>query len=135
MRLHVVSKGLALALLLCGALARAAEPATPAASPAPCTDRGADTASAPPARLAELSYTCLALRSGQRVLVGEAGPRTAQPVLLVHGLGNNAHRDWSKLIPVLARQFHVVVLDLPGFGASDAAPQGYSFDGMVGALA
>ncbi|HEX3138950.1 MAG TPA: alpha/beta hydrolase [Rhizobacter sp.] len=132
MRMHVGLRGLVLLALLCGTLARAAEPAAPAA---PCTERVADGASAPPPRLPDLSYTCLALRSGQRVLVGEAGARTAQPVLLVHGLGNNAHRDWASAIPVLARQFHVVVLDLPGFGASEAGPQGYSFEGLSAVLA
>jgi pimeloyl-ACP methyl ester carboxylesterase len=75
------------------------------------------------------------LRNGQRVLVGEAGAVDASTVLLVHGLGGNAHRDWARAIPVLAEQFHVVTLDLPGFGGSPGAPQGYSFTALGATLA
>lgn len=121
----VVWRFLIVVLLCCSAAVHAAEP---------CADRTADAASAPPARLADLSYTCLSLRNGQRVLIGEAGEPAAPPVLLVHGLGNNAHRDWANAVPALARQFHVIVLDLPGFGGSEAAPQGYSFAALAGVL-
>ena len=124
--------------LLCSAAAYAAEPAPAASAPrpvAPCTDRAAEAASAPSPRLPDLRYTCLTLRSGQRLLVGEAGARSGPAVLLVHGLGNNAHRDWANAVPALAAQFHVVVLDLPGFGASDVLPQGYSFPGLSSVLA
>jgi len=119
-------------MALCCASAQAADGSSP---PAPCTERVADAAPAVPARLPELRYRCLLLRNGQHVLVGQAGQRTAPPVLLVHGLGSNAHRDWASSIPTLARQFHVVVLDLPGFGASDAGLQGYSFASLSDALA
>lgn len=101
----------------------AAEPA----STAPCVEPLADAASAPAPRLARLRYSCLTLRNGQRVLVGEAGFKHPRTVLLVHGLGNNAHRDWESVVSALAVDFHVVALDLPGFGASPGAPQGYSF--------
>ena len=54
------------------------------------------------------------------VQAGEAHPRT---LLLVHGLGNNGFTDWLTVMPQLARQYHVIALDLPGFGysASQAA--------------
>ncbi|MBC7956985.1 MAG: alpha/beta hydrolase [Cytophagales bacterium] len=87
-----------------------------------------------PARLPQLRYRCLLLRQGQRVLVGEAGKQHARTVLLVHGLGNNAHRDWASVVPTLAEQFHVVALDLPGFGASPGSPQVYSFPALGSAL-
>ncbi len=120
--------------------ASAAAPAPvflPALAPAlaPCTDPAAGAASGVSLRLPTLRYTCLTLRNGQRVLVGQAGPRDAPPVLLVHGLGNNAHRDWVNVIPTLARQFHVVALDLPGFAASQASAEGYAFAALGNALA
>jgi pimeloyl-ACP methyl ester carboxylesterase len=81
----------------------------------------------PPPRLQQLQYKCLKLNGGQRVLTGEAGDAKAPPVLLVHGLGNNAHRDWAPVIRPLAVQFHVITVDLPGFGASPGNGEGYSF--------
>ncbi|MBX3620114.1 MAG: alpha/beta hydrolase [Rhizobacter sp.] len=120
---------IAAALSCTGALA--AEPP----STAPCVEPVADAASAPPPRLQSLRYRCLSLRGGQRVLVGEAGPAAAHTVLLVHGLGQNAHRDWATAIaPLVAGPFHVVALDLPGFGASPGGPQGYSFHALAGVL-
>jgi len=131
-------------VMLCGAAAQSADPPQSAATLAPpssasspsvpCVDRAAEAASAVIVRLPGLRYTCLALRNGQRVLVGQAGVQRAPTVLLVHGLGNNAHRDWANVIPALVGQFHVVALDLPGFGASEASPQGYSFEALGHAL-
>src|SRR5688572_11147517 len=86
-------------------------------------------------RLDELEYECLRLRSGRHVLIGRAGEIDRPTMLLVHGLGNAAHRDWRKVIPALAGSYRVVVLDLPGFGASEAALQGYSFDNLAATLA
>ena len=45
--------------------------------------------------------------------------RTGQgpPLILLHGLGANLY-CWRSLIPLLARRFTVVALDLPGFGQS-----------------
>lgn len=115
---------LAAALLGAGALARAQATGTE-----PCVEPVPEAASATPPlpRLRELTYRCLRLRNGQRVLVGEAGSAYARTVLLVHGLGNNAHRDWARMVRPLAAQFHVVTVDLPGFGASPPAPDGYAF--------
>lgn len=95
------------------------EPVPPAASGAPPV--------LPPPRLSQLKYRCLRLNGDQRVLVGVAGDAKAPPVLLVHGLGNNAHRDWAPVIRPLAAQFHVITVDLPGFGASPGNGEGYSF--------
>ncbi|HEY5807079.1 MAG TPA: alpha/beta hydrolase [Povalibacter sp.] len=92
-----------------------------------CTDRVDPAASPEQDRIAGLKYTCLRL-DGRRVLVTEAGDAQHPPVLLVHGLGSNAHRDWRDTYPTLSRKFHVIALDLPGFGASDPVPGGYSFE-------
>ncbi|WOB06675.1 alpha/beta hydrolase [Piscinibacter gummiphilus] len=117
----------AAALFFTGVLA-----AAQTASTAPCVEPVPPPASGaapvlPPPRLQQLQYKCLKLNGGQRVLTGEAGDAKAPPVLLVHGLGNNAHRDWAPVIRPLAAQFHVITVDLPGFGASPGNGEGYSF--------
>lgn len=61
-----------------------------------------------------------------RMLLVEAGTGHAETVLLVHGLGQNGHRDWMGVIPALAEHYHVLALDLPGFGFSDRPPGRYS---------
>lgn len=63
---------------------------------------------------------------GGRVALYRAGPRHARPVVLVHGLGKAAARDWSRVIPALAERYSVYALDLPGFGDSDKGNHHYS---------
>ena len=48
--------------------------------------------------------------------VEEAGD--GPPLLLLHGLGASSF-TWRHLVPVLARDHHVITLDLKGFGRSD----------------
>jgi haloacetate dehalogenase len=48
------------------------------------------------------------------------------PVVLLHGFGQT-HVAWSRVAPRLAERFHVVALDLRGYGASDA-PESQSGD-------
>jgi pimeloyl-ACP methyl ester carboxylesterase len=55
-----------------------------------------------------------------------AGPEAAPLVVLVHGLGDKAARDWDGLIAVLAREHRVVAFDLPGFGRSSKGNEFYS---------
>jgi pimeloyl-ACP methyl ester carboxylesterase len=63
---------------------------------------------------------------GGRVMLYRAGRRDAPPVVLVHGLGQNGARDWSRLIPALAQSHAVYAMDLPGFGQSDKGNRLYS---------
>jgi len=63
---------------------------------------------------------------GGEILVVEAGKTNPQTLILVHGLGQNGFRDWSLQIDALAAHFHVVALDLPGFGYSDVTAGRYS---------
>ncbi len=58
-----------------------------------------------------------------QILLVETGLQHKQTVLLVHGLGKNGFRDWLNVIPELSASYHVVALDLPGFGHS-AIPSG-----------
>lgn len=63
---------------------------------------------------------------GGRVALYRAGPPRAKAVVLVHGLGQAASRDWAQVIPALAERYRVIALDLPGFGASDKGNHLYS---------
>ena len=61
----------------------------------------------------------------------EAGRQNRQTVVLIHGLGYRGILDWEAVIPDLDDTYHVLAVDLPGFGGSDNhqvqfAPQKYS---------
>src|SRR5215207_3556780 len=71
---------------------------------------------------------------GGRVALFQAGPQNGEPVVLVHGLGSAAARDWSHVIPALAQRHAVYALDLPGFGYSDKGNHHYSPDNLARAL-
>lgn len=55
---------------------------------------------------------------GGEMLVVQAGPAGAPPLLLVHGLGQNGFTDWLPVMATLARRHQVLAVDLPGFGYS-----------------
>jgi pimeloyl-ACP methyl ester carboxylesterase len=50
-----------------------------------------------------------------------------EPVVLLHGIGHH-WQAWEPVLSVLAASHEVVALDLPGFGASPALPEGYSHE-------
>jgi pimeloyl-ACP methyl ester carboxylesterase len=54
-----------------------------------------------------------------RTYIEQWGDPGNPPVMLVHGLGDNAARDWRHLAPALAENFYVITFDLPGFGRSE----------------
>ncbi len=61
----------------------------------------------------------------------EAGRKNLQTIVLIHGLGERGILDWALVFPKLAEKYHVVAIDLPGFGSSDKqqvqyAPQKYA---------
>ncbi|MEW1697300.1 alpha/beta fold hydrolase [Streptomyces sp. NPDC093249] len=71
-----------------------------------------------------------------------AGPRpvsltyerrgAGEPLLLLHGIGHH-WQAWEPVLGVLAADRDVIAVDLPGFGASDALPEGCAYDlGTVG---
>ncbi|MFI9827574.1 alpha/beta fold hydrolase [Streptomyces sp. NPDC051913] len=57
---------------------------------------------------------------GRQIFVAAAGPADAPPVLLLHGGGPGASgvSNYSRNIAELAREYRVVVPDLPGYGRS-----------------
>jgi pimeloyl-ACP methyl ester carboxylesterase len=71
---------------------------------------------------------------GGKMLVREAGQQNDQMILLVHGLGDEAGTTWNSVVGELAREYHVVAPDLPGFGGSSKANLLYSPDAYAQAL-
>ncbi|MGB9997339.1 alpha/beta fold hydrolase [Streptomyces pseudogriseolus] len=50
-----------------------------------------------------------------------------EPLLLLHGIGH--HRQaWDPVVDILATEREVIAVDLPGFGASPALPDGLDHD-------
>ncbi len=71
---------------------------------------------------------------GGTMLVREAGQEQERMLLLVHGLGAEAGTTWDSVMAELARDYHVVVPDLPGFGRSAKGNQLYSPDNYAALL-
>ena len=55
------------------------------------------------------------------VAVLEAGSKDNPSIILIHGLGNLGMKDWFTVIPELEQNYHVIAMDLPGFGLSSSA--------------
>jgi pimeloyl-ACP methyl ester carboxylesterase len=60
-----------------------------------------------------------AIVDGTKIFYREAGNSQAPVIVLLHGFPTSSHM-FRNLIPALARRYHVVAPDLPGFGFSDA---------------
>ncbi len=58
--------------------------------------------------------------------VVESGNKNKQTILLVHGLNQEGHETWWEVIPALSQDYHVLALDLPGFGQSSKPKGRYS---------
>lgn len=56
----------------------------------------------------------------------EANPDAKQAVVLVHGLNGSALNDWKDQIAILARHYHVLTIELPGFDEQGEDPSHYS---------
>ncbi len=64
-------------------------------------------------------------KPGLSLFVYELGAADAPAMLLIHGLGDEAD-TWRHVLQPLAARYHVVALDLPGFGRSDQPQRIYS---------
>ncbi|MHB8599244.1 MAG: alpha/beta fold hydrolase [Ktedonobacteraceae bacterium] len=51
--------------------------------------------------------------------------RRGTPLVLIHGLGGSAEA-WVQLMPRLSKEYLVYAPDLPGFGKTPLAPEGYT---------
>jgi pimeloyl-ACP methyl ester carboxylesterase len=61
--------------------------------------------------------------AGMRMHVRDTGPKTAPPVILLHGLGSSLH-TWEPWAQALSHTHRVIRYDLPGFGLTGADPTG-----------
>lgn len=57
--------------------------------------------------------------SGLQVQAIAGGKAGAPTVVLIHGLGPSASKDWLPVLPRLAEHYQVLLFDLPGFGKSE----------------
>lgn len=80
-------------------------------------------------------YSWFTRINGVRVHYQEAGDETAPPVVLIHGLISST-LVWSEVFLPLARAgFHVIAIDLPGYGYSDKPTDGtYTIDSQARAV-
>jgi pimeloyl-ACP methyl ester carboxylesterase len=61
------------------------------------------------------------------VTVSYARVGHGEPLVLLHGIGH--HRQvWDPVVDILATEREVIAVDLPGFGASPALPDGLAYD-------
>ena len=58
---------------------------------------------------------------GINIAYREAGDPSRPTVLLLHGFPTSSHM-FRNLIPALAKKYHVIAPDYPGFGASEMPP-------------
>ena len=79
-----------------------------------------------------IRYNTLAV-DGLNVAYREAGDLSSPKLVLFHGWPSSSHQ-YRNLIPQLARTFHVIAPDYPGFGNSDTpdpATFSYTFDKLA----
>lgn len=60
-----------------------------------------------------------------RIRLLEDGTSNSKHIILLHGIGAAAER-WAKVIPLLAKDYHVIAPDIIGFGYSDKPDVNYT---------
>ncbi|HWU58335.1 MAG TPA: alpha/beta hydrolase [Microbacteriaceae bacterium] len=75
-------------------------------------------------QVADVRHRFVTVR-GIRIHIAVAGDDSAPTVVLLHGFPQHWYA-WRGLLPMLSQSFHVVAVDLPGFGWSDPSAHGYS---------
>jgi pimeloyl-ACP methyl ester carboxylesterase len=76
---------------------------------------------------AEISFAVKAARGSRTLSVAYERRGTGEPLLLLHGIGHH-WQAWEPVMDILAADRDVVAVDLPGFGASAALPDGVPYD-------
>ena len=86
------------------------------------------------ARFAGANSHFVDVPGGLRLHYRADGPTGAPAVVLLHGFGDS-FTSWNGWVPVLAAQYRVITLDLPGHGLT-RAPDGYVLNapGLVAAV-
>jgi pimeloyl-ACP methyl ester carboxylesterase len=76
---------------------------------------------------ATVSFTVPSPHGPRTVTLSYARVGSGEPLLLLHGIGH--HRQaWDPVVHLLAAERDVISVDLPGFGASPALPEGLRHD-------
>ncbi|MDT9700767.1 alpha/beta fold hydrolase [Streptomyces sp. P17] len=76
---------------------------------------------------ATVSFEVPSPRGPRSVTLSYARVGRGEPLLLLHGIGH--HRQaWDPVLDILATEREVIAVDLPGFGASPALPEGLPHD-------
>ncbi|MGR6969016.1 alpha/beta fold hydrolase [Streptomyces cynarae] len=76
---------------------------------------------------ATVSFSVPSPHGPRTVTVSYARVGAGEPLLLLHGIGH--HRQaWDPVVDILATERDVIAVDLPGFGASPALPEGLAYD-------
>ncbi|HEX9374400.1 MAG TPA: alpha/beta fold hydrolase, partial [Roseiflexaceae bacterium] len=88
---------------------------------------------APPPDLRRFSREAT-LAGGLRLHYYEAGAPSAPPLVLVHGLGDEAD-TWRHVLLPLSQEYRVIAPDLPGFGRSDRPRRAYTLAFFAQAVA
>ncbi|WP_327410316.1 alpha/beta fold hydrolase [Streptomyces sp. NBC_01281] len=74
-----------------------------------------------------VSFSVPSPHGPRTVTLSYARVGTGEPLLLLHGIGH--HRQaWDPVVPLIAAERDVIAVDLPGFGASPALPDGLTHD-------
>lgn len=76
---------------------------------------------------ATASFEVTSPHGPQNMTLSYARVGRGEPLLLLHGIGH--HRQaWDPVVDILATEREVIAVDLPGFGASPALPDGLAHD-------
>ncbi|MFF8606494.1 alpha/beta fold hydrolase [Streptomyces sp. NPDC015346] len=76
---------------------------------------------------AQISFTTASPRGPRTVSVAYERRGAGEPLLLLHGIGHH-WQAWEPVLDILAAERDVIAVDLPGFGASAALPEGCAYD-------
>ncbi|WP_308920843.1 alpha/beta hydrolase [Janthinobacterium sp. J1-1] len=83
----------------------------------------------------QVHYHTIAI-DGVELFYREAGAPDAPTLLLLHGFGASSHM-FRDMMPQLARHYHVIAPDLPGFGQTSVLPDAsfeYTFDRLAAVI-
>ncbi|WP_228979146.1 alpha/beta fold hydrolase [Streptomyces sp. DH12] len=75
----------------------------------------------------EVSFTVDTPRGPRALSVCYERRGEGEPLLLLHGIGHH-WQAWEPVLDVLAGERDVIAADLPGFGGSEALPDGVAYD-------
>ncbi|MFD8163300.1 alpha/beta fold hydrolase [Streptomyces malaysiensis] len=84
---------------------------------------------------ASLSFSVTAPGGPRAARVVHERRGAGRPLVLLHGIGHH-WQAWEPVLDILAADRDVIAVDLPGFGASDALPDGipYDLEGVIPVL-